>query len=77
LQNTNLEKGTFTNRRLFCKVKSQNREIKQDFDTLHSKALRRENTNKKYLKQLTFLKRSIEIAQNAKMPVTRLSSTMI
>ena len=58
-------------------MKSQNREIKQDFDTLHSKALRRENTNKKYLKQLTFLKRSIEIAQNAKMPVTRLSSTMI
>ena len=47
-------------------VKSQNREIKQASDILHSKALRRENTNKKYLKQLTFLKRSIEIAQTPK-----------
>lgn len=35
-------------------VKSQNREIKQDFDILHSKALFRENTEKD-LKQLTFL----------------------
>ncbi len=52
-------------------VKSQNREIKQDFDILHSKALRRKNTQKKDLTQLTFLKRSIEIAQNAKMPVKR------
>lgn len=57
-------------------VKSQNREIKQAFDILHSKALFKENTEK-YLKLLTFLKRSIEIAQHAKMPVTRLSSTMI
>lgn len=57
-------------------MKRPNREIKQAFDILHSKALFKENTEKN-LKLLTFLKRSIEIAQNAKMPVTRLSSTMI
>ena len=35
-------------------VKSQNREIKQAFDILHSKALFKKNMEK-YLKLLTFL----------------------